>query len=38
MQYLVGVRAHARALARGKNDNGEAALVVHGAVQWHGDL
>jgi hypothetical protein len=30
VQHLVRVRAHARALPRGKDDDGKAALIVHG--------
>src|SRR4029079_5673251 len=38
MQHLVLVGAHARALARGKDHDGKAALFAHGAEQWHGTL
>ena len=31
VKHLVGVRAHARALPGGKDDNGETALVGHSA-------
>jgi hypothetical protein len=30
VEHLVRVRAHARALSRGEDDNGETALVAHG--------
>ena len=36
VQDLMRVRAHARALPRGKDDHGETALVAHQRVQWHG--
>jgi hypothetical protein len=36
VEHLVRVRSHAGALSRGKDDDGEAALVTHGGDQWHG--
>ena len=36
VKHLVRIGAHAGALPRGKDDNGETALVAHRRVQWHG--
>jgi hypothetical protein len=36
MEHLVGVGTHTGPLPRGKDDDGEAALVTHGRDQWHG--
>ena len=38
MQHFVRVGTHARALPRGKDHDGETALVGHCGEQWHGAL
>jgi hypothetical protein len=36
VEHLVRVGTHTGALPRGKDNDGEAALVTHGRDQWHG--